>query len=317
MILNGRKMVLLWIGVCVMTGCATTYKPNVPKGGVEVVAHRGASAYAPENTLASFDLAADLHADWFELDCMLSKDGEVVIYHDDKVARITGAPGHVWDYTLAELKQLDAGAWKDAKFKGERIPTFAEALDLAKAKGVGIYVEIKMIADDSRLMNDILTMTEGQESLTPAMRRKMMAMIKASGSKNLELTRKVVALIQKHRMGGQVVVQSFSPIICAIVLDEAPRLRMEMLALKDKDQPQRWPMYLRWAELLHVRGFNTNLECFDEALLAKFHARGMTMAMWTIDDEADMRRLAQAGIDRIITNKPDVCLKVLGDMGKH
>ena len=120
-----------------------------------VIAHRGASAYAPENTLAAFQLASDMKADWFELDCTLTKDGEVIVIHDDTVDRTTPAEGRVADLTLAELKTLDAGTWRDPEFADERLPTLGESLDFAKGK-IGVYIEIKDSDDDSALREQIL-----------------------------------------------------------------------------------------------------------------------------------------------------------------
>jgi glycerophosphoryl diester phosphodiesterase len=282
-----------------------------------VIGHRGASAYAPENTLASFALAMELRADWFELDCTLTKDGEVIVIHDETVDRTTNAKGNVADLTLAELKRLDAGSWKDPKFAGERLPTLAEALDLARRLHIGVYIEIKNCDDDGHLIRRIMEIAEGHETLAPNMKREMMALIRESKTRNLDLTRKVIDLIRKRRMGRQVVIQSFSPIVCAVALNEAPRLRTELLAAKDEKKPERWPMYIKWSGWLNPAGFNTNPDSLDQALVAEQHRKGRTVAVWPVDEEADMRRLVQWGVDRLITNKPDVCLKVLRDMGKH
>ena len=84
---------------------------------VAVIAHRGASAVAPENTLAAFETATAMGADGIELDCQLSKDGHLVVIHDPTLERTTGRSGLVKDFTLAELKQLDAGAWFDQQFQ--------------------------------------------------------------------------------------------------------------------------------------------------------------------------------------------------------
>ncbi|MEK7278389.1 MAG: glycerophosphodiester phosphodiesterase family protein, partial [Chloroflexota bacterium] len=94
-----------------------------------VIAHRGASAAAPENTLTAFTSAAALGADAVELDVKLSKDGVPIIMHDPTVDRTTDGRGRVADLTLAALKRLDAGAKKDAKFAGERVPTLAEVFE--------------------------------------------------------------------------------------------------------------------------------------------------------------------------------------------
>ena len=301
-----------------MTGCATPgFRAGAPEGAIDVIAHRGASAYAPENTLAAFALAADMKADWFELDCTLTKDGEVLVIHDSDIERTTGLVGNVKDLTLAQLKALDAGSWKGPKFAGERLPTLGEALDLAKERKIGVYVEIKNSDDDNKLMTEIIHMTDGHETLRPHIKRQLLSMIRDSGSRNFVLTQKSIELIRDRDMGPQVVIQSFSPIVCAVALLEAPEIRTELLASKDEKKPHHWPLYLRWAQLLEPAGFNTNNDTLDEPLLAQFHSQGMTTAVWTVDEEADMRRLAQWGVDAIITNKPDVCLGVLEDAGKR
>ena len=97
--------------------------------GFMVIAHRGASAYAPENTLAAFDLALDLGCRHLELDVDVTSDGHIVVMHDDTVDRTTNGAGPVGSQTLTELRALDAGAWFGAQFAGERIPTFAEVLE--------------------------------------------------------------------------------------------------------------------------------------------------------------------------------------------
>ena len=106
------------------------------------VAHRGGSAYAPENTMAAFRNAIKMKADYFELDVHMSRDGHLVVIHDDELERTTDGTGQVKDKTLAQLKKLDAGSWFSPEFKGERVPTLEEALDLAKGK-IGVVIEIK------------------------------------------------------------------------------------------------------------------------------------------------------------------------------
>src|SRR5512137_114803 len=104
----------------------------------QIIAHRGGPAYAPENTLAAFRHAITLGVDWLELDVHLSRDGEVVVIHDETVNRTTNGVGRVADLSLAELRALDAGAGG-----GERVPAFTEVLTLAKEAGVGLLVELK------------------------------------------------------------------------------------------------------------------------------------------------------------------------------
>lgn len=295
-----------------MTGCATTYQAGASEGVVDVIAHRGASAYAPENTLASFALAIEKKADWFELDCTLTKDGEVFVIHDGNLDRTTDGTGPASDKTLAELKALDAGSWFDAAFADERLPTLAEALDLAKDR-IGVYIEIKNSDDDGRLLNAILKLADkDQQRFRPAQRRKMMALIEQSESKNLELTRKVIALIRERHMERQVVIQSFTPICCAVAIEDAPEIRTEFLGSNDEANPSKWAAYVRWGYLIGAAGLNTNYDAVTPERLDEFHRDGKSVAAWTVDDPADMTRLAGWGVDRIITNKPDVCLEALG-----
>ena len=107
-----------------------------------VLGHRGASGYAPENTLEAFKLAMDMGADGFELDVHLSKDGELVVIHDETVDRTTDGTGFVGEMTLAELKALDASNHKEG-YKGAKIPTLAEVYDLIRDTNHIVNVEIK------------------------------------------------------------------------------------------------------------------------------------------------------------------------------
>src|SRR6185295_178724 len=106
------------------------------RGRVWVVGHRGAMGYCPENTLASFARALELGADWIELDVHLSRDGELIVIHDEALDRTTNGHGLVQDHTLAELKQLDAGS-------GARLLTLGELLDWARQHDTIVDIEIK------------------------------------------------------------------------------------------------------------------------------------------------------------------------------
>lgn len=108
-----------------------------------VVAHRGASGHAPENTLASFLKAVELGARFIETDLQLSRDAHFVAIHDETLERTTNGHGSVHDWTLAELRELDAGSWFGAEFAGEKLPTMAEILEFAREHDVVFYLEIK------------------------------------------------------------------------------------------------------------------------------------------------------------------------------
>jgi glycerophosphoryl diester phosphodiesterase len=141
-----------------LAGLFTAPQPAPPW----LIAHRGASAAAPENTVPAFRLAADQGATFVEFDLQLTKDRQMVCLHDESLERTTdveevfpdrfrsvttasGQPAKRWmlaDFTLAELRRLDAGAWLDPKFKGTRVPTFAETIDALRGRS-GLFIELK------------------------------------------------------------------------------------------------------------------------------------------------------------------------------
>jgi glycerophosphoryl diester phosphodiesterase len=143
--------------VCVAVSDAASTAQDSASGKAWLIAHRGASAYAPENTIPAFRLAAEQGADFVEFDLQLTKDRQVVCLHDNSLERTTDVEevfpdrfrteGNAkrWmleDFTLAEIKRLDAGLWFDAKFRGTRIPTFGETIDALRGRS-GLFIELK------------------------------------------------------------------------------------------------------------------------------------------------------------------------------
>ncbi|MFA6693392.1 MAG: glycerophosphodiester phosphodiesterase family protein, partial [Bacillota bacterium] len=115
-----------------------------------VVAHRGNSSVAPENTLAAIQSAIDVGADMVEIDVYATKDGEIVLLHDGTLDRTTNGRGSVQNFTLAQLKELDAGSWKNARYAGEKIPTLQEALLLAKDQ-IRVVIELKTVGQELKV----------------------------------------------------------------------------------------------------------------------------------------------------------------------
>ncbi|MGZ9816324.1 glycerophosphodiester phosphodiesterase [Peribacillus simplex] len=106
------------------------------------IGHRGASGYCPENTMASYNKAIELGADFLEVDINLSKDDVLVVLHDPTLDRTTNGKGNIRDYTAAELKELDAGSWYHSCYKNEKIPLLSEVLENFGSE-VGILIELK------------------------------------------------------------------------------------------------------------------------------------------------------------------------------
>lgn len=284
--------------------------------GVDVIAHRGASAYAPENTLSAFGLAVDQGADWFELDCTLSADGEIVVIHDETVDRTTNGSGPVIELTFEQLRALDAGSWKDPKYAGERIPSLDESLNLGRERA-GIYVEIKDSDDDRMLRDMLLERFDAGRPLTLEERAAMVHEIAASGSRNYTLTRKAVQTIRDRGLQNEVVIQSFSPIVCAVALSEAPDIRTEFLGEDDGAQPEHWDSVVQWLRILDPPGFNPNKRAMltQRDLLEEVMKEGKTISVWTIDGRRDTIEFAHWGASAIITNRPDNALEILEGEG--
>ena len=135
-----RRSLLFSLGLTVSMSAAAASAPVLPTRGI--AAHRGGAATHPENTLPAFAEAVRLGAHMIELDVAISRDGVLVLMHDATVNRTTDGKGKVNDLTLAELKRLDAGAWKDRRFSGTRVPTLAEALAMMP-RNVWLNVDFK------------------------------------------------------------------------------------------------------------------------------------------------------------------------------
>ena len=137
----------------------------------KVIGHRGAKAYAPENTLASIHAAADLGIEWVEVDVKLTKDSHAIIFHDEELERCTGTAGLVKDFTLEEIRELDAGSWYGDSFVGEKIPTLEELLNAVLERGMNVNLEIKPCpgreVETAEVMLDVATRIWPDDSPPP------------------------------------------------------------------------------------------------------------------------------------------------------
>jgi glycerophosphoryl diester phosphodiesterase len=244
------------------------------RGRVLNVGHRGASHDAPENTLAAFELAAQVGADGIELDVTLSADHHVVVIHDDAVDATTDGSGLVRAMTLAELKGLDAGTHFDSRFAGERIPTLAEVFE-AVGERLLVNVELKGLTREA----------DGLEAA-------------------------VAGLVARHGMASRVVISSFNPLRLRRMRRVAPQLPVGFL------HDGRMPPHLRLAAAALMTGFRPDADHSQEngvtsAYVAHCRRRGQRVNVWVVNEAARMRELVRAGVDMIITDRPDVLRAVL------
>ncbi|MFV0429224.1 MAG: glycerophosphodiester phosphodiesterase [Arachnia sp.] len=233
-----------------------------------VWAHRGASAAAPENTIPAFELAVEHGADGVEFDVQLTADGHPVVFHDEKLQRITGAPGRVRETTLEQLRQLDASTGREG-FAGTRVPTLDEALELLAPTGVWINIELKTnrVADG--------------------------------------LEESVISLIDDYEVRGRSSVSSFHHKSLRYLARIDPGLRLGTLYSDPILRPWRYAVELG-TQALHAR-----MDSVTGKLIDKCHAHLLQVAVWTVDDKDDIKRMAQLGADAIITNHPQRAARLL------
>ena len=260
-------------------------------GRPEIIAHRGFSASAPENTLAAFEAAILAGADRVEFDVQLTRDGAPVILHDDLLDRTTSGKGPVEAISLDEIRRLDAGSWFDSRFGRESVPTLDEALDCCAGR-IAVNVEIKAAPGG-----------------TPVSGR---------------IERLVAAALAARRScagtAGWAVVSSFDRGALERLRGIDPRIPIELL--HDAGPPPgdgRAPeppgeAALDSARTLGATGLNVSLDEIRArpALAAMAHSRSLRIKVYTVDLPEDMETLAALGVDGIFTNRPDVLARVLG-----
>ncbi|MCP4665664.1 MAG: glycerophosphodiester phosphodiesterase [Deltaproteobacteria bacterium] len=238
---------------------------------VLLIAHRGESHDAPENTLASVKLAWERNADAVEIDVQQSKDGEIVVIHDSNTWRTGGVKREVRDQTLEELRILDMGKHKGDHWALERIPTFREVLETVP-RGKRLFVEIKC---GPEIIPELKTILE-KALLFPD----QVTFI------GLELT--TMSALKKHFPGHEV----------CWVCD------MERDAEKDAWEPGVDEMVAKALET-GIDGLDVfACEAVDKSFVRKVKASGMKLYVWTVNDPAEARRLCEAGVDGITTDRP-------------
>jgi glycerophosphoryl diester phosphodiesterase len=236
-----------------------------------VLGHRGASAYAPMNTLPAFLLAADQGADGIEFDVWLSKDGFPVIIHDMEVDGTTKGHGRVADMTLAELQALDAGSWKDARYAETRIPTLDEVFAAVGQRFAVLNVEIKS--------------EEG-----------MVESVEAA----------VAACIGRHGLHERVLVSSFDPRVLQRFSSLMPNVSIAFLEWEGTPEEA-----YGLAKLLRYSARHPHYTQIDNAYMKRARANDWRVNTWTVNDTTEARRLRDLGVDAIITDAPDVILREL------
>jgi glycerophosphoryl diester phosphodiesterase len=247
--------------------------PPAPRvdGRPLVLGHRGASADAPENTLAAFRLAIEQGADGVELDAWRCATGEVVVAHDEDLVRVAGSPLRIPDAPLAALRALDVGAWKDRRFRGERIPLLSEVLEALP--GAVVNVELK-----------------------------------SRGGRDLALAHAAAEVIWRAGAGGRVIVSSFDWRLVGAFRLASPDVPVGLLFEGTRWWRLRTAMGVR---ALRPAAVHPDVALATDDRVRAWTARGLAVNPWTVDDPAAATRLARAGAAAIITNVPGKVRAVL------
>jgi len=239
-----------------------------------IIGHRGASTDAPENTLAAFRQALEQGADGVELDAKLTADGQVIVIHDPTVERTTNGKGKIKELPLAALQELDAGSWKDMRFKGEKLPTLDEVFE-AVGHQMLVNVELTNYADP--------------------------------GDALLE---KVADLVKRHGVEKNIIFSSFLPNNISRIRKLLPEIPAGLLALEGNSGMLFRSFIGRWYSPQMIHPYYTDA---NGDYIAREHRRGRRVNVWTVDEPDDIRRLIADGVDGIITDDPKLALQIKAD----
>ncbi|MFM9367228.1 glycerophosphodiester phosphodiesterase family protein [Streptomyces sp. Da 82-17] len=247
-----------------------------------VVAHRGASAYAPENTLAAVDKAREMGFRWVENDVQRTKDGELIIMHDDNLKRTTNveevfpdrSPWKVADFTSAEIAKLDAGSWFDAKYAGTRVPTLEQYMNRVERNHQKLVLEVK------------------KPELYPGIEQDTLRVLKKTG------------WLDADHVRSKLVWQSFNADSMRKVHALRPDIKKGFLGTPSIAE---LPEYATFVDQINSR-HTTISQTYVAAIHAMTgpHGKPLEIFTWTVDEAADARRADSYGVDGIISNKPDV-----------
>jgi glycerophosphoryl diester phosphodiesterase len=251
---------------------ATIQNPNLET--IINIAHRGASGHAPENSMAAFIKALEMHSDMIELDIHLSEDGQAVVIHDASLERTTSGKGLVEHYSMSELQELDCGSWFDPAFSGERIPSLKDVLALVNGKAI-LLIEIK----------------RGKEKVYEGLGRAVVDDIRQAGAEDW------------------CIVQAFDSYYILEVNEYAPDIETQKLIVQQLDV---LPMYadikmqFGWPDTgIQISALNSYYKFLTRRRVEKRHQKGYKTFVYTVNEEKDMIKMINLGVDGIITNYPD------------
>ncbi len=240
---------------------------------MKIIAHRGWSSRAPENTEVAINKAIELGVDMVEIDIRRTADNQIVVFHDSRLKRLTGSPGMVRNRTLAELQQLECGSWFDESYRGERILTFSQALEIMRGR-TKVMVEIKI---DKR---------DRFDQCVPQM----------------------LSTISDQGMDEQVCLQSFNSNILKGIHHTKPNMELHKLIVFNIPlSPFYFDEKISTGKVFReefYRAINIDYRYVTIPLLNYLRKHNKEIYSWTANKVRPMNRLVKMGVDGIITNYP-------------
>ena len=239
---------------------------------MKIFAHRGASGYAPENTLTAIKKAIEMKADGIEIDIQLTKDGKIVVIHDWKVDRTTTGRGFVYELDLDYIRSLDAGQWYTKDFIGEVVPTLEEVLDILPSDMM-LNIEIKDIA-----------------------------------RKHSNIEEKMLEVLRKYpEKFDNVIVSSFHHDKIRKLQELEPKLKLALLTNSEFIEIEK---YLS-TNGLNSYSYHPEINLISKEDVEILHKKGIKVFVWTVNKEEDLAYLVKLGVDGVITNYPDIMKELL------
>jgi glycerophosphoryl diester phosphodiesterase len=245
-----------------------------------VAAHRGGAALWPENSLLAFRNALALGADLIETDVHLSADGQIIVLHDPTLDRTTSGQGAVGRLSGEQIGKVRLKA-NDGRLTAEPVPTLAALLDVLAPSGASLLLEIK---------------TDVARRRYPGIEAKVLAMVQARG------------LITRVR------VMAFEPATIRRVRELEPAIRTVLLIGKGRVDRERTNLadLARWAKEIGADDVGIDHHALDADLAMATRAGGLGLATWTVNEERDLRRVIGLGVDIVISDRPDLALRLVG-----
>lgn len=235
--------------------------------GSKLILHRGASAYAPENTLEALHLAADMGAKWIETDVRITKDDHLVMIHDTEVDRTTDGAGRVSLMNLSDIRELDAGGWFSGRYRGAQVPTLEEYLIAIQERNLGIVLELKDEPGwEERLASYVATVVREIWKSDP---KKLV--ISAFAERCLKTSSELLPEFPRCAA------------LSAVPIDPSKRLAEA------------------GADMLHLQ-----YRFGDDETLERLRATGMEFGFATVNNAERARYLLDRGASSILTDKPDL-----------